>query len=128
ATNLLTLGRAPPAEVKQQQKLDALHQAGRELPGLTAEQLADMDVDDRIELLKVNIRRYTHDLLHYDVIEIRLLDPQTGKLEPLLAEGMTPEAANRELYSKAEGNGVTGFVAATGTSYLCPDAANAPLH
>ena len=127
-SQLISLCRDITAEVQQQQKLDALHQAGRELAGLTAEQLADMDVDDRIELLKVNIRRFTHDLLHYDVIEIRLLDPQTGKLEPLLAEGMTPEAASRVLYAKAEGNGVTGFVAATGTSYLCPDAANDPLY
>jgi len=87
-----------------------------------------MDVTDRIELLKVNIRRFTHDLLHYDVIEIRLLDPESGKLEPLLAEGITPEAAQRELYARPDGNGVTGFVAATGTSYLCPDTANDPLY
>src|SRR5205823_8037485 len=74
------------------------------------------------------IRKFTHDLLHYDVIEIRLLDRATGKLEPLLEEGMTPEAANRVLYAKAEGNGVTGFVAATGKSYLCPDTATDPLY
>ncbi len=43
-------------------------------------------------MLKLNIRRFTHDLLHYDVIEIRLLDA-AGRLEPLLEEGMTAEAA-----------------------------------
>src|SRR5262249_52733813 len=95
---------------------------------LTPEQLAEMPVEERIELLKHNIRKFTHDLLHYDVIEIRLLDRTTGKLEPLLEEGMTPEAAGRVLYAKAEGNGVTGFVAATGKSYLCPDTANDPLY
>ena len=41
---------------------------------------------------------------------------------------MTPLAANRELYARKEGNGVTGFVAATGQSYLCPDTANDPLY
>jgi CheY-like chemotaxis protein len=41
---------------------------------------------------------------------------------------MTPSAANRVLYAKPEGNGVTGFVAATGKSYLCPDTANDPLY
>jgi len=125
---LISLCRDVTAEVQQQQKLDALHQAGQELAALTADQLADMDVTDRIELLKSNIRRFTHDLLHYDVIEIRLLDPQSGKLEPLLAEGITSEAANRELFAKPEGNGVTGFVAATGTSYLCPETATDPLY
>jgi CheY-like chemotaxis protein/PAS domain-containing protein len=125
---LIGVCRDVTAEVQQQQKLDALHQAGQELAALTADQLSEMDVSDRIELLKSNIRRFTHDLLNYDVIEIRLLDPPTGKLLPLLAEGITPEAANRELYAKQEGNGVTGFVAATGTSYLCPETANDPLY
>ena len=45
-----------------------------------------------------------------------------------LTEGMTPLAANRELYARKEGNGVTGFVAATGQSYLCPDTTKDPLY
>ncbi len=127
-TQLISLGRDVTAEVQHQQKLDALHQAGRELAALSPGQLADVTVEERIELLKSNIRRYTHDLLHYDVIEIRLLDRQTGRLESLLEEGMTPEAAGRALYARAEGNGVTGFVAATGKSYNCPDTATDPLY
>ena len=47
-----------------------------------------MSVDDRIELLKKNILHFTKDLLHFDVVEIRLLDGRTGKLEPLLAVGI----------------------------------------
>src|SRR5262249_28072585 len=73
-----------------------------------------------------NIRHLTHDLLHYDVIEIRLLDPKTKLLKPLLAEGMTPVAAKRVLYAKTDGNGVTGYVAATGQSYVCNDTTNDP--
>ena len=34
---------------------------------------------------------------------------------------MTPEAASRQLFAQAEDNGVTGYVAATGESHLCPD-------
>lgn len=127
-SQLISLGRDVTAEVNQQQKLDALHQAGRELAALAPDQLADMTVEERVELLKQNIRHLTHDLLHYDVIEIRLIDRQTGKLEPLLSEGMSPGASGRVLYAKAEGNGVTGFVAATGKSYLCPDTATDPLY
>lgn len=125
---LICLCRDTTAVVLQQQKLDALHQAGRELAGLDPDQLAEMGVEERVELLKLNIRRFTHDLLHYDVVEIRLLDRTTNKLEPLLEEGMLPEAANRELYAKMDGNGVTGFVAATGKSYVCSDAATDPLY
>jgi CheY-like chemotaxis protein/GAF domain-containing protein len=122
-SQLIAMCRDVTSEVHQQQKLDALHQAGKELNALSADQLADMSVEERIELLKINIRRFTHDLLHYDVIEIRLLDPRTGQLAPLLEEGMSPEASKRQLYARTEGNGVTGYVAATGKGYLCPDTA-----
>ena len=123
---LIVLCRDVTAEASRQQKLDRLHQAGRELAALSAEQLDEMNADERVAVLKHNIRKLTHDLLQYDVIEVRLLDPATGKLEPLLEEGMTPQAASRELYAKEEGNGVTGYVAATGTSYVCIDTANDP--
>jgi CheY-like chemotaxis protein len=125
---LIALGRDVTAEVRQQQKLDALHKAGRELTVLSADQLADMSVAERIELLKLNIRRFTHDLLHYESIEIRLIDRQTGRLEPLMQEGMSPEAARRDLLPRTEEYGVTGFVAATGQSYLCRDTNLDPLY
>ena len=76
--------------------------------------------------MKSNILHCTQDLLHFDVVEIRLLDQKTGRLEPLLAVGMTAEAAHRELRASTTGNGVTGFVAATGKSYLCEDTHRRP--
>ncbi len=125
-TALITLVRDVTSQVVQQQKLDALHAAGRQLAGLDTNQLTDMDVAARVELLKSNLRRTIRDLLHYDTIEVRLLDRDSSELKPLLADGMLPEAANRKLYARPTGNGVTGFVAATGQSYLCPDAENDP--
>lgn len=124
----LAIGRDVTAEYQQQKKLEALHQAGNELAALSAAQLADMSVEERVESLKLNIRRLTHEFLHYDVIEIRLRDPKTGKLEPLLQEGMAVGAASRSLYACATGNGITGNVAATGKGYLCPDTAADPLY
>lgn len=123
---VVALVRNVTPEVTQQQKLDALHQAGRDLAGLDPEQLAEMNVPNRVELLKLNLRKGIHDLLHYETIEVRLLDRKTGELRPLLEDGMLPEAANRTLYARETGNGVTGFVAYTGKSYLCPDTANDP--
>ena len=121
---IISLCRDATSEIKQQQKLDALHQAGDQLACLQT----DLSAEDRIEVLKHNIRKLTHDLLQYDVIEIRLVDPRTKLLKPLFAEGMTAEAAARTLYAKTEGNGVTGYVAATGETYVCNDAANDPRY
>ncbi len=125
---LVAVGRDVSALVRQQQKLDALYKAGRELAALAPEQLAEMSVEERVELLKLNIRRFTRDVLHYDVAEVRLLDRQTGQLVPLLQEGMIPEAAGRRMLAAPQGQGVTGHVAATGKSYFCPDTAADPLY
>jgi CheY-like chemotaxis protein len=108
-------------QILEQEKRAAIHLAGRQLADLTPDELADMTIEERIDLLKSNILHYSKDLLKFDVVEIRLLDEQTGRLEPLLAEGMEPVALERVLYAKTEDNGVTGYVAATGKSYLCND-------
>jgi two-component system, sensor histidine kinase SagS len=114
------------SSVIRQQKLDALHRAGQELASLEADELSVMTYEDRVELLKQNLRRQIRNLLQYNVIEIRLLDPVTSELKPLLEEGMTAEAASRVLFARTEGNGVTGFVAATGQSYLCRETIGDP--
>lgn len=127
-TQLIALTRDITAEILQEQKINAIHRAGEELADLTPDELAEMGVEERTDLLKYNIARHMKDLLGLDFIEIRLLDRATGRLIPLVCEGMTHLAANRELYARKEGNGVTGFVAATGQSYLCEDTSNDPLY
>ena len=112
----------------EQQKLAAIHKAGIELSDLMPEEVFNMEVDARINLLKSNILHYTKDLLHFDVVEIRLLDHNSVELVPLLSVGIDPEAADRPLYARPQHNGVTGFVAATGKSYLCEDTTEDPLY
>jgi len=126
--SLIVTLRDVTTEVLQQQKLAAIHRAGVELADLSPEELFRMTVDERIELLKANILHYTQQLLHFDIVEIRLLDTTTGKLEPLLAVGMSSEAQRRVLYAEPKGNGVTGFVAATRKSYICEDTTSDPLY
>ncbi|GIW95995.1 MAG: two-component system response regulator [Pirellulaceae bacterium] len=116
------------SEVQQQQKLDAIHKAGIELADIKPDEIAHLSVEERVEILKANILRYTQDLLHYDVVEIRLLDPRTGELLPLLAVGLTEESRQRRLFARTSDNGVTGYVAATGKSYLCEDTGEDPLY
>ncbi len=109
------------AEVLQQQKLAAIHQAGSQLTDLKPDEIFAMDVEQRIELLKDNIRHYTRDLLDVEIIEIRLLEQASGTLIPLLSVGIDQDAADRRLMASPQGNGVTGYVAASGRSYLCED-------
>jgi len=120
-SRLIALVRDISPEIVQQQKFDALHTAGRELAGLDPDLLSEMNPASRAELLRQNLRRTIHDLLHYDTIEIRVLNRRTGELQPLLEDGMTTSAACRKLYARPTENGVTGYVAFTGESYLCAD-------
>ncbi len=126
--HLIVTIRDVTSDVLQQQKLAAIHQAGVELADLTPDELSQMSIKERIELLKANILHYTQDLLSFNVVEIRMLDAKTGQLMPLLAEGILPEAAGRVLHAQPQNNGVTGFVAATGKSYLCEDTTEDPLY
>jgi GAF domain-containing protein len=128
ARHLIVSLRDVTLETNQQQKLAAIQDAGRELADLKPEEIFEMPVEDRIELLKSNIIHCTKDLLKFDVVEIRLLDQKSGQLVPLLAVGMDTAAAERDLYARESDNGVTGFVASTGKSYLCEDTANDPLY
>ena len=114
-------------EILQQQKLAAIHQAGRELADLRPAEIFMMEVDQRIDLLKENIRHYLSDLLNFEAIEIRLLEHSTGNLVPLLSVGIDQDASDRQLYAHPQGNGITGYVAASGMSYVCHDVENDPL-
>jgi CheY-like chemotaxis protein/PAS domain-containing protein len=126
--HLIVTVRDVTAEMLQQQKLAAIHQAGIELADLVPDDVSNLDYRERVSLLKENIVHCMQDVLHLDVIEIRMLDPETRELMPLLAVGMEPTAAQRRLWAEEKGNGVTGYVAATGKSYICSNAVEDPLY
>jgi putative methionine-R-sulfoxide reductase with GAF domain len=67
-------------------------------------------------------------VLGFDTFEIRILNPETQELLPLLEFGMDPEAAKRRLFASETGNGVTGFVAYSKKSYLCADTKKDPIY
>ena len=68
-----------------------------------------MSVEERIELLKSNILHYTKDLLNFDVVEIRLLDQKTGRLEPLLVGGHGAGSGRARALCPAAGQRRDGF-------------------
>lgn len=113
---------------RMQQKLDAIDKAGRALVRLEAESLAKLHVTERLRLLEEKIISYTKELMHFDHFAIRLLDRRSGRLELVISAGLPSDALNVELYSSQEGNGISGFVAATGRSYICPDVERDPRY
>lgn len=111
-----------------QQKIDAIDRAGREMMHLDADQIRKLDVVQRLKVLEDKIIGYTKELMHFDHFAIRLIDRKTNKLEIVMSAGLPPEALNIELFANADGNGISGFVAATGRSYICPDVERDPRY
>ncbi|MGE3107584.1 MAG: response regulator [Phycisphaerales bacterium] len=113
---------------RREQKMAAIDRAGAEIVRLDVEQIRKMHVVERLKLLEEKIVKVSHDLLHFDHLAIRLINKRTGKLELVIASGLAPEAMEVSLMAKREGNGIMGYVAATGESYLCPDVTMDPKY
>jgi CheY-like chemotaxis protein len=111
-----------------QQKIDAIDKAGRELVRLESDAMSKMNVGQRLKLLEEKIISFTRELMHFDHFAIRLLDRKTNKLEVVISQGLPNDALNIELFAQAEGNGISGYVANTGRSYICPDVERDPRY
>jgi len=111
-----------------QEKIDAIESAGRELVSLNVEAVAEMDVGDRLQLLEDGIRVCCEDLLHFDNFAVRILDRQTNRLDTVLATGLSEEVRALSVFALPEGNGITGYVAATGRAYICHDTSKDPRY
>ncbi|MBW7904231.1 MAG: response regulator [Phycisphaerae bacterium] len=110
------------------EKVLAIDQAGRELVGIDADAISRLDIGERLKVLEDKILRFSHDLMHFDHLVIRVLDPRTRRLETVVAGGLSEEAAALEIFASPEGNGISGLVAATGESYICADVAQDPRY
>src|SRR5207253_10468067 len=111
-----------------QQKIDAIDKAGRELVRLESDAIVKMNVGQRLKLLEEKIISFTRELMHFDHFAIRLLDRKANKLEVVISAGLPAEALEVDLYAQSEGNGISGYVAASGRSYICPDVERDPRY
>jgi CheY-like chemotaxis protein/GAF domain-containing protein len=111
-----------------QSKLDAIDAAGSELLRIETESIGALNMADRLKLLEEKIVRYVNELLSFDNFEIRLIDRETNQLELVIAKGISPLRIGEVLYAEKENNGISGFVAVTGKSYLCRDTASDPRY
>ena len=108
---------------RTQQKIDAIDRAGRDLMRLDADSIRKMNAGERLALLQDKIIQYARELLRFDHFNIRLLDR-----EVVMSYGLPDAAMEEELFAREEGSGISGRVAVTGRSYLCPDTSKDPLY
>ena len=109
-------------------KLDAIDAAGSALMKLEASEITKLNAAERLDMLEQKIARYIHDLLGFDNFELRLVDRETGRLELVMAVGITADRIGEVINPELQGSGITGHVAATGQSYLCPNVKEDPLY
>jgi CheY-like chemotaxis protein len=107
-------------------KMNSIDQAGRELVGIDPEAIRKLSPTDRLALLEEKVVRFCGELLHFDHFAIRVLDAANGRLDTVLAHGFSEEAKGLEISAGAQGQGISGYVAATGESYICPDVTRDP--
>lgn len=115
------------AERAFRQKVEAIDRAGSDLLSFDADSVRRMHPVDRLRMAEDKITRYARELLHFDHFAVRVLEEKTGKLQLTIQHGMPPEFGDIDIYAKAEGNGISGYVAASGQSYICNDTSSDPL-
>jgi len=116
------------ASQRVQSRIDAIDAAGAELLRIETESVATMDVRQRLQRLEEKIVRSLTEVLHFDAFEVRLIDRETNQLELVINHGLAPLKIGEVIHVGERGNGISGFVAATGRAYLCANAADDLLY
>ncbi len=109
-------------------KMDAIERAGQDLARMDADTVRRMHPTERLRLIEDRVKHYAHELLHFDHFAIRMLHPATNRLDLVMSSGIPEKARNIELYAESEGNGISGYVAATGESYISNDTSADPRY
>jgi CheY-like chemotaxis protein len=125
---VLAIVRDESDQRRLQQKMDALDRAGRELMRIDRETIAKLDMGRRLAMLEEKIIRSAHDLLNFDHFNIRLLDKKNNILHSVISKGFSGRTEQRDLFALPAGNGITGYVASTGKSYISRDIQKDPLY
>lgn len=113
---------------RMRRRINAIDAAGSELVRIESEAISALNTAQRLELLEDKIIKYTRDLLHFDHFNIYVVDRQTNRLVPVMLVGMPEAVAQIKLFVAPANNGISGYVASTGKSYLCRDTNRDPLY
>ncbi|CAG0987623.1 C4-dicarboxylate transport transcriptional regulatory protein DctD [Phycisphaerales bacterium] len=124
---VLVLRDVTPAR-RLQQRINAIDQAGSELVRFDPDYVRKHNAHERLKLLETKIVRVASDLLHFDHFAIRLLDDRSGKLELVIGCNLPPDFDSFVIRPALEGHGISGYVAASGRTYVCEDIASDSLY
>jgi len=116
------------AAKRLQQRINAIDQAGGELVKIDPETVRRFNAHERLKLLETKIVSVARNILHFDHFAIRLLDERSGRLELVIGCNLPTEFDAFIIKPALEGFGISGYVAASGRSYLCPDTGNDALY
>lgn len=108
--------------------VDQLDQAGAELLNLDPDIVSALDVGARLRLLEDRVVDTLRDSIGFEHFEVRLLDRKSGQLELVMGSGMQDLPIGERLYALGTDNGITGWVATSGTPYICRDTSSDPLY
>jgi CheY-like chemotaxis protein len=125
---LVVILRDVTAPKRLQQKINAIDLAGSELVRFDADVVRKFNAHERLKLLESKIIKVARDLLHFDHFAIRLLDERSGKLELVIGCSLPAEYDSFVIKPALEGHGISGYVAASGRSYLCQEISKDELY
>ena len=104
-----------------QTRIDEIDEAGGDLLDLDAEIVTPLNLAERLHLLESRVAEALLQLFGWRHFEVRLLDRESKRLELVIANGIEPLSIGHTISAEPEENGISGWVAATGRSYICRD-------
>lgn len=111
-----------------QDRLDAIDQAGAALLRFDDAELSAQNAAERLRALEARVLGATRSVLGFDNFEYRITNRKTEQLELVFCSGLVPLGIGERIFARAEANGLSGLVAATGTSIVCPNVADEPRY
>ena len=109
-------------------RIAAIDAAGMMLLHFDRDEISQLTVAERLQVLEKRIIASVKRELKFDNFEIRLRAPGSDRLELVISENLSPMRIGESISASETGNGISGWVAATGRSYLCGDVRKDPLY
>mgnify|MGYP002848900067 CR=1 FL=1 len=116
------------AEMAHQHRLADIDRIGLMMMHVDRTAITEMSVADRLSMLEKRIIEDVKREMKFDHFEIRLRAPASDRLELVISESLSPMRVGETISVSETGNGISGFVAATGKSYICSDVRNEPRY
>jgi CheY-like chemotaxis protein/GAF domain-containing protein len=114
--------------IQSPESLAALEKTAQGLITFPPALIETMNSVQRLKWFEERLIAIMRDRLGHDHFEVRLLNPKTSQLELVVVVGIRPLGVGKSLFARAEGQGISGYVATTGRTYLCADAACDPRY